>query len=206
MTFSVGPLEAIWIVLNLITFALTVSALVDARADREAVKLLNGHARELAASGIVRREWIRLAVQTLLLTVAIPGVFIERDIVLSVPIGALMVVPVLLLLSSFLDARDRKALTVLVAADLLADATTRFDQLERLVTENTAISTEAVVEAKRAYEEANNLNERMSAQDVQIATIGEQGVAVGERIEDTVEDTAAKVTDLHAGTAPRQRP
>jgi len=202
VTLSVGPLEALWIVTNLTTFALTLSALVDARADREAVKLLNGHARELAASGIVRREWIRLIVQMLLLAVAIPGVVSDREIVLTLPIAALMAVPCLLLLSSFLDARDRKALTVLVAADLLAGTTSELAAIRADIAENTRISQEASDHADKAYHEANDVNNKIARQGAALVQQGEDRASAAARLEGTVDATAGQVSDLHAGTAP----
>lgn len=206
MTFDVNPIEAVWLVLNLVTFAFTLSAFVDARADRSAVKLLNGHARELIADGTVRREGIRLAVQVLLLVVVVPGLFSSREIVLSVPIAALMVVPVLLLGSSFFDARDRKALTVLVAADIVSDASRRFDRLEQALTENTAISSEAVVAAERAYHEANDVNNKIARQQEAGLAQGQERKAAEAALTASVEDTQEKVTDLHEGRAPERAP
>ena len=118
---DVHHVEAIWVLINLTTFVLTLSALIDARADRSAVKLLNGHARELVAEATVRREGLRLIVQSLLLVVVVPGLFSSREIVLSPAVVALMTVPVVLLSSSFFDARNRKALTALVAAEIAAN-------------------------------------------------------------------------------------
>jgi hypothetical protein len=194
----INLVEFTWVMLNTVTLIFTITALFDARTDREAVRLLNGRARELAASGIVRRELIRVMVQVLLLTVALPGLFTEdRNTGLNPIVVVLMAVPVLLLLSSFLDARERKALTVLVTAEALSLKTETLDRIEGKLDRNTEVSTEAVTEARRAYHEANNLNERMSAQDVQIATIGQQGVDVGERIEGTLGKTATQVDEVH---------
>lgn len=120
-------LEVIWIALNLTTLVLTLSALMDALADRTAVRLLNGRARELAASGIVRREALRVVVQVLLLAAVLPAV---APVTPHLTIGALMAVPVVLVASSILDARDRRRATILVAADILADRVSAMSRLE----------------------------------------------------------------------------
>ena len=178
MTLSVGPIEAIWILVNTVTFALTLSSFVDARADREAVRLLNGHARELAATGLVRREGFRLAVQLLLLAIAVPGVFVDREIALSPVVAALMAIALILLASSYFDARDRKAMTVLVAAELLVEATTRFDRLEAQLAQNTEISQQASEHADAAYKEANDVNRKIASQGAVIIEQGEDAQRV----------------------------
>jgi hypothetical protein len=81
------------------------------------VKLLNGKAREIATLGHVRREVMRGLVQVLLLAVAVPSLFSDRDISLTPALAALMAVPVLLLLQSYLDARERRLLTLVVARE-----------------------------------------------------------------------------------------
>lgn len=111
----VNAVEALWIIINSAVFAMAVIALADARADREAVRALNGKARELAAEGIVRREVNRLIVQILLLLLAVPAMFSDRDINLSFGVVVLMTIPVVLLIGSAQDAHDRKILTAAVA-------------------------------------------------------------------------------------------
>jgi hypothetical protein len=172
----VNPVELTWVMLNTVTLVFTLTALFDARADRAAVRLLNGRARELAASGIVRRELIRVMVQVMLLAVALPGLFTP----------------------------DRnKALTVMVTAEALVLKTDALDRIEGKLDRNTEVSAEAVIEARRAYQEANHLNEKLAAQDQQIADISEDAAATGNRIEGTVNSTAKQVDDLHEGTAPK---
>lgn len=122
MHLSINPIEAIWVLLNFSTLILSISAFFDARADQAAVRRLNGQAREIAVAGIVRREGFRLLIQTLLLAIIVPALFTEGDVKVSVALVVIMVIPVLLLLSSLFDARDRKAMTILVAADAIAAA------------------------------------------------------------------------------------
>lgn len=130
---NVNVIEAVWISLNLSTLILTVSALLDALADRSAVRRLNGQARELAAGGIVRREAFRAVVQALLLAAVIPGTMAPGEATLSFTVAALMAVPVLLLTSSLLDARERKAMTILVAVEMLSE---RVGSLARVEAQN----------------------------------------------------------------------
>jgi hypothetical protein len=190
MVFSVDYVEALWVILNLVTAALTLSALVDARADRSAVRLLNGHARDLAANGIVRREAIRLVVQVLLLAIAVPGLFSDAPRPLTPGLVMLMAIPVLLLLSSFFDARDRKALTVLVAADLLATRATKDAEIIAALHENTRISQKASDAADAAYHEANTVNAKLAA-------MSQGRTEMTEAMAETVEDTHDRVTDIH---------
>lgn len=115
---NISAVEAFWTVTNLVTLILSALALLDARADRDAVHALNGRARELAAAGQVRRETLRVIVQALLLSVVIPSLFSPGDVRLSPQIVALMIVPVILFAGSWLDRRDRRALTALIAAEV----------------------------------------------------------------------------------------
>ena len=204
MTLSVHPVEAVWFIVNLTTFLLTVSAFVDARADRAAVKLLNGHGRELIANATIRREGIRLTIQVLLLVVVVPGLFSDRAIVLSVPLVALMIVPVLLLLNSFFDARDRKALTVLVAADIVSDASRRFDRIEAALAENTVISQAARDDAQEAASVANHMNAKLFRQQEAGLAQGRERDAEAVILSETIDTTAAQVSDLHEGIAPQK--
>lgn len=196
MTLSVDAIEAIWITLNLTTFVLTASALLDAMADRAAVRLLNGRARELAAAGIVRREVLRLAVQALFLIAIVPGLFVERPVSLTPTVLALMSVPAILLVSSVLDARDRKAMTVIVASDALSYRADALQRIESELKKNTAISVKASEHADAAYHEANSVN-------LKIASQGDAMVAQGERAEsiaETVDDTHERVIDIQERT------
>lgn len=118
-TDAIALLEVIWIIVNATTLLLTVGALADARADQSAVKLLNGSARELAARGIVRREWFRLAVQALLLSFVLPVLF-PAQIARGSFTGILLAIALVLLASTLLDARDRRRMIVLIAGETLA--------------------------------------------------------------------------------------
>jgi hypothetical protein len=214
MNVEVSPLEFTWVALNLLTLAFTITAFFDARADREAVRLLNGKARELAATGILRREGIRVIVQLMLLAVAVPGLFLAdrepRPPEIAVfTISCLMAVPVLLLVSSFWDARDRKRMTVLVTAEPLVTKTTSLDRIEAALERNTTISQQASDHADRAYHEANSVNEKIASQGAALVRQGDAMDADRARTAaaiDTIDTTAEQVSDLHEGTAPEQRP
>ena len=114
MTLSIDPIEAFWVLVNTVTAILTVIALIDARQTEVAVRELNGRAREIVAHGNVRREWFRLLVQLLLLMLAAPGLFVDRPIPLSPPILTLITIPIVLLISTLLDYRERRKLVQIV--------------------------------------------------------------------------------------------
>ena len=137
---NLNILESLWIALNLAALILTLSALVDALADRTAIRLLNGHAREAAAAGIVRRESFRVVVQALLLLAVLPGALVPGEAVINLTVFALMAVPVVLLTSSILDARERKLTTIMVAADILAESTKGMARVEAAIAENTSLT------------------------------------------------------------------
>lgn len=179
---SLSALEAIWIALNLTAVVLTLSALVDALADRSAVRLLNGHARELTANGIVRREVLRLVVQSLLLLAVLPEAFSSAPAELNHTIPTLMAVPVVLLASSFLDARDRRRATIMVAADILAERTTAMARLEAAIADN-----------KTAIAENTDLT-------VMAGERADDARATASSVETTVGHTAEQVEEIYGAT------
>lgn len=99
---ALDPIEVAWITVNLVTAVLTVAALIEARRDWAALKRYNGSARGVVARANIRSEWIRLAIQVAMLVAAIPAVFSDGELVLTLPL--LILVPVLLLLNT-LNAR-----------------------------------------------------------------------------------------------------
>lgn len=156
MSLSVHTLQTIWIVLNLTTFLLTLSALVDARADQAAVRSLNGKARELAAGAIVRRESFRLIVQTLFLALVIPGIFVRSAEERPYFMVILMAAAVVLLVSSLLDARDRRAMTILVTAEVFSHSSDALARIEDKLDENTRISQEASAQVSELRDAASS--------------------------------------------------
>lgn len=133
---DINLVEAVWISINIFTFLITFSAWLNARADRAAVKKLNGQARELNARGLVRREVFRLIVQLGLLALAIPGVFSDRDIdPLNPFVDILILIAIVLALSSLFDAKDRKELTVMIATQLLTHQEDGFSRIEHKIDE-----------------------------------------------------------------------
>jgi len=193
-------LEAIWLALNLATLFLTLVALTDALADQSAVKLLNGHAREIAAAGIVRRESFRVVIQGLLLVAILPAIF---GVSAGVTIAALMAVPVVLLTSSLLDSRERKRMTIMVAADILTESVKAMARLEDAVAENTHLTTLAGQHADHAFREANAVNAKIASQGAAIIAQGEVQVVSSDavaRMEATVGHTSDQVEEIHHAT------
>jgi hypothetical protein len=116
---NVGPVESFWLAVNLLSLALTIQALIDARRDQIAVKALNGRAREVAAAGDVRRAIERIVKVSLLLGVVLASEAFrnDREIELTPSLVLLMLVPCVILLSAYLDARERRLLIALVARE-----------------------------------------------------------------------------------------
>jgi NADH:ubiquinone oxidoreductase subunit 4 (subunit M) len=115
LTIHIGAVEMVWLGVTFLALMLAIREYIEARRDRDTVRRLNGRAREVAAVGSVRREGLRVVILGLLLSVAVPGIFSDREIVLSPAITALMLVPCLLLLGAYLDGRERRLLTAIVA-------------------------------------------------------------------------------------------
>lgn len=203
MKLSVDALELLWLVLNLSAFVLTYSAYIDAKADQRAVRLLNGSARELAANGVVRRELLRLWVQALLIAVVVPSLVEPSPVPSWYYAVILMAIPIVLLLSTLLDARDRRAMTVLVTSDLLAESQTALSRIEEKLDKNTEISQGAREDAHEAAEVANHMNEKIKVVGDALLIQGkalthdDEARAQGARVEATVDETLEKVTDLH---------
>lgn len=108
--------EGFYVAVNVTAVVLTLFALYDAIVSRRVVRTLNGRAREIVADATVRREWFRLAVQLLLLSLAVPAVLKPGDTPLSFAVVCLLLIPVLLLASSIFDARDRRRVIHIIAA------------------------------------------------------------------------------------------
>lgn len=101
-------LEIVWISVGIIGVSITAYLLLQSLADRAVVRSMNGKAREVAVSGDVRRESLRLTSQTLLLLVAFSQIPREARIAL------LMAVPVVLCVQSGLDVRERRRLLAIL--------------------------------------------------------------------------------------------
>lgn len=118
---SVNAVEATWGLTNAATLVVAVWLLVEARRDRDDVRMSNGRARTLATASNVHREWNRVAVSLLLVIVVIPSLFRPGDTPLTPQLGALMLVPLLLLADGIRELRARRVLDGLLADKALAD-------------------------------------------------------------------------------------
>jgi len=128
---NINAIEAFWIGVNALACVITTLAVWDAWSDRAAIKALNGRAREIAAAGNVRREVLRLIVQTLLLMLVVPSALNADDIELSYFVIVLISIPVVLLGSTLFDLRDRKRLIGIVAADLEGERRKAMQRIEQ---------------------------------------------------------------------------
>jgi hypothetical protein len=138
MTVSVNAIEAAWLALSLAGVVLTIAALNDARADRLAVKMLNGHAREIQADRVVNGESFRLVLQLILAGIALPSLFTDREAEMTPGVLALMTIPVILIAWSFNDRSYRKKLTSMIAADVLAERLSATARIEATVDQTAA--------------------------------------------------------------------
>lgn len=174
---NVNEVEAVWLSVTLAGFVLTLFALWDAWVARGVVKRLNGHAREIAAAANVRREAIRLVVQTLFLIVVIPGLFSDRPLVLSISVAALIAVPVVLLANSVVDTVDRRRLIGVIETAMRLDSERSLGRIEAAIAENTELTQLAADHADAAYKVANNVNQKIASQGEAIIEQGEHAAA-----------------------------
>lgn len=132
MTFLLSDLGRYWTTVNGAVIVITLLALVDALRDRSAVRVMNGHATHIAASGNVRRESIRLATQVMLVVfgwASTQGA--DRIVTLTPGLLALLVTPALILLNTIGDAYDRIRLERYLRAQLEAERLGRRDRNRR---------------------------------------------------------------------------
>jgi len=149
---SVNAVEFFWVSLNLATAVTTVLVLADAVRDQRATRNLNGSARGIVARGNVRREWLRLVIQFAFLAVVIPDLFRDGDTPLTWPVAIFLSIPVLLLVNSYSDYRDRGVLARKLAVDIeternasLVRLEIRTDKLEVLAQDTKDLSTDTNV-------------------------------------------------------------
>jgi hypothetical protein len=165
-----NAVELGWITVNLVAAVLTVAALIDARSDWSALKAFNGSARGIVARGNFRRETFRLGSQLALLLVALPSVFTNREVNLSLSLVALLLVPVFILANTLSDRQMRHALAHKLEADIVkerdaslglmeARLNARADERAGIVTEQ-AEGLQAV--ADETNETAHRIDERLS--------------------------------------------
>ncbi len=135
-------LIAFWVAVNGTCAILTALALIDAWRLRG----IGGAARRIVARGNVRRVALALAVQVALLSLAVPGYTVWK----------LIAAAVLLLVSTVLDAIDRRSLRHLTLEEVLAERDTTLARIEQKVEE-------VGRQATAAYHEANSVNQKIDA-------------------------------------------
>jgi hypothetical protein len=164
---SIDPIEALWITTNAVALVFTAIALWDAWRDRGLAP--RGTARRLVARGNVRREFLRLVCQSLLMSIIVPGLSSSRPTPVTLVVAALVAVPIVLLVSSIFDWFDRRALLRIVVADVAKERSTDFTELAKLLRENTRLTKHAGDKADLAYREANTVNQKIDARTHAIA-------------------------------------
>lgn len=171
MTLHVNEVEALWVLVTVAGFLLSFVALIDASTGFHLAKAddtASHEARELTASGNVRREFLRLVVSGLLLSIAIPALFSDRPVMLTPVLVALILVPVVMLLSTVADARDRGRLAGLLVTLVKVER----DELAReasvqsvagSVQEVRALVEKDIETTAAMFEVANHTNEKIAA-------------------------------------------
>lgn len=176
--------EAIWLTGSVLGFALTLFAVLEARKDAIAVRVLNGDVVGIAVRGAYFQERARLLVQFVFLAVGLIAVADPRDAPMTPTVALLLTVPVILAVNTVRSLIDRRAVRSRGAKKAMAERDHRMDRLEdqgstieAKLDANTALTQQASDNANAAYEVANNVNERISAQDVVIIEQGANAAA-----------------------------
>lgn len=150
---GIDPVELIWIAFILGGAVFVVAALFDARADRDAVRRSNGKVRTIQTRGNVRREWLKLAKLGVMLGAVIPLLPVVRPNVVSPTVLLLMAVPLLILIASALDAKDRRELGRISDAAIEAERASVESKVDALA-EQITVGTEDATAAALAGAEA----------------------------------------------------
>ncbi len=194
---SINAVEAVWLTASALGFIFTVHALVDAWQQHAIVRRLNDRAAEIAAATNVRREVIRLPIQALLLFVVVPRLFSDQETPLTPTLAALLAVPILLLVNTLFDLRDRRRLVDATLGSVqvqIQQASQRLEngmaRLEHDLAENTARTIESGDKADAAYVAANDANTKLVA-------VTDAAAIVSGELRETVHDTGTKVDDIH---------
>lgn len=113
--FHLGPVELLYLGINVTTFVLTVAALIGARRDRDSVRYRNGQVREIAVEGKVRNEKVRLYAQVVLLLMGVPAYLSASPVsILSPFVIGLIALSLLIFLNTAGDHFDRRRMTVVL--------------------------------------------------------------------------------------------
>lgn len=105
-----GPVEGLWIAINLTTILFSAVGLLDAVRSWQAWRKLNGHGPGIIASGDARREAFRLIEGVLLLVVSYGPLTHPGDVPISVPVVLVMIVAACVTANTIGDAFDRHRL------------------------------------------------------------------------------------------------
>jgi hypothetical protein len=140
----VNAIEAIWITLNSLALLLTILALLDAWHDVR------------VAAGVDRRRARVVQARANVL----PRIFVDGETPLTFGIVVVMLIPVVLLISSAFDMRDRNRLASLVLDDIASERAVM--ALESSVQENIGLTHSAIDRAHEAYKEANSVNVKIA--------------------------------------------
>lgn len=111
----VDRVEALWLAIVVTALTLTLFGLWDAWQVRIIVNARNGKTREVLAGAAVRREVFHVIGLVCALLAVVPGLFEDYPTSFSLPVVALMLLPISLGASSAFDIRDRRRALRLLA-------------------------------------------------------------------------------------------
>jgi hypothetical protein len=220
---QVNLMETLWIAACLSGVVVTAVLVWDAAAERDGYsRTPNDSARRLARmlvlNGNIRRDSIRLATQLCLLAVVAPSLFRPGEVPLvldlstpesllmtltTVAVLSLLAVPVLLLVNSVLDFRDRRRLRAVVVALVEDERSDLLAAIDRVGGETVDAIDKVGDKADAAYHEANQVNVKIASLDQRLFDQGEQAAA--DRAEEKVDRAEEKAGRAQTRGRPGRR-
>lgn len=174
--------ETVLVVVNAVGIGLTLWAERSAAADAASVRALNGHIVGIVVRGNLLRERVRLVSQVVLLGVGVS--FMTGPPPHPPRIWGLLVVSMLALGNTLIEARDRQRIGRQGRAEIAAERDRRMDRIEDRgaqlsadIAENTRLTQEASDNATAAYHEANSLNVKIASHGAVLVSQGEDAAA-----------------------------
>ncbi len=206
---GVDSAELIWIGIVLLAMAFTAAALLDARADRDAVRRRNGRVRTIQTRGNVRREWLRLVTLGVMLGAVITLLPVER---VTPTVVLLMAAPLVILVASALDAVDRRALGRVSDDEIVAERSRVEAKLDALAVQGAGLAAQVTVGTVAATAAAGDARSaafraETSVTDAAVKAKESFDAAMAAYLSDepmraTIEDTAEQVHEIHDRVVP----
>lgn len=117
---NINPVEAVWLGVGLIAAVVTLLNLIDAEQARRAV-FGTSRAWRIQAAANVRREVVSLVMAIGTVLIVVPSLGRPGDVEMTALILVFMSIPFGLAVNSIFDARTRRTLARMVAAEMAAE-------------------------------------------------------------------------------------